>query len=63
MQGGRAMPFLRIAAQIFVSSADAPATTTQCFAWMEREKLAKLLVACTYLSSIVSELYDAKVNA
>jgi len=25
--------------------------------------LAKPLAACTYLSSIVSELYDAEVNA
>ena len=42
-------PFSRTAAHIFVSPGDASATIT----------LAKLLAACTYLSSIVSELYDA----
>jgi len=38
----------------------APATITQYVAWMEdNSMLAKPLAACTYLSSIVSELYDA----
>ena len=60
MQGGRAMPFLRIAAHIFVFHGDARATVTQYVARMERQSmLAKRLAACTYLSSIVSELYDA----
>jgi len=27
--------------------------------WKDNSMLAKLLAACTYLSSIVSELYDA----
>jgi len=30
--------------------------------WKENLMLAKPLAACTYLSSIVSELYDAEVN-
>ena len=55
-------PFSRTAAHIFVSPGDAPATITQCVVQMERQfnsMLAKPLAACTYLSSIVSELYDA----
>jgi len=53
-------PFSHTAAHIFVSPADAPATITQYVAWMEKNSmLAKSLAACTYLSSIVSELYDA----
>ena len=56
--------FSRTAAHIFVSPGDAPATITQYVAWMEdNSMLAKPLAACTYLSSIVSELYDAQVNA
>jgi len=31
--------------------------------WKDNSMLAKPLAACTYLSSIVSELYDAEVNA
>jgi len=31
--------------------------------WKNNSMLAKPLAACTYLSSIVSELYDAQVNA
>jgi len=31
--------------------------------WKDNSVLAKPLAACTYLSSIVSELYDADVNA
>jgi len=37
MQGGRATPFLRTAAHIFVSSGDACATITQYVARMERQ--------------------------
>ena len=45
---------------IFVSPGDAPSTITQYVAWMEgNSMLAKPLAACTYLYSIVSELYDA----
>ena len=51
------------AAHIFVFPGDAPAIITQYVAWMERQfhacQVAKPLAACTYLSSIVSELYDA----
>jgi len=54
-------PFSRTAAHIFVSPGDAPATIMQYVAWMERQ-----FNACQtprsmhlYLSSIVSELYDA----
>ena len=47
------------AAHIFVSPGDAPAIITQYVAWMERQFNSKPLAACTYLSSIVSELYDA----
>ena len=44
---------------IFVSPGDASATITQYVPWMERQSmLAKVLAACTYLPSIVSELYD-----
>ena len=53
-------PFLRTAAHIFVSPGDAPATITQYVAWMERQfNACQTLAVCTYLSSIVSELYDA----
>jgi len=53
-------PFSRTAAHIFVSPGDAPATITQYVAWMERQfNACQPLAACTYLSSIVSELYDA----
>jgi len=31
--------------------------------WKDYSMLAKPLAACTYLSSIVSELYDAEINA
>jgi len=31
--------------------------------WKDNSVLAKPLAACSYLSSIVSELYDAEVNA
>ena len=45
------------------SPEDVPATITQYAAWVERQfnacQFAKPLAACTYLSSIVSELYDA----
>ena len=52
--------FSRTATHIFVSPGDAPATITQYVAWMERQfNACKRLAACTYLSSIVSELYDA----
>jgi len=30
--------------------------------WKDNSMLAKPLAACTYLSSIVSELYDAEIN-
>ena len=57
-------PLSRTAAHIFVSPGDAPATITQYVPWMERHSmLAEPLAACTYLSSIVSELCDALVNA
>ena len=53
-------PFSRTAAHMFVSPGDAPATITQYVAWIkDNSMLAKPLAACTYLSSIVSELYDA----
>jgi len=48
----------------FVSPGDAPATITQYVAWMERQfNACQTISARTYLSSIVSELYDAEVNA
>jgi len=53
-------PFSRTAAHIFVSLGTAPATITQYLhGWKDNSMLAKPLAACTYLSSIVSELYDA----
>jgi len=43
-----------------VSPGDAPATITQYLhGWKDNSMLAKPLAACTYLSSIVSELYHA----
>ena len=57
-------PFSRTAAQIFVSPGDAPATITQYVARMESQfNACQTLAARTYLSSTVSELYNAKVNA
>ena len=59
-------PFSRTAAHIFVFPADVPATITQrsmLHGWKDNSMLAKPLAACTYLFSIVSELYDALVNA
>ena len=50
-------PFSRTAAHIFVSPGDAPAIITQYVAWKDNSMLAKPLAACTYLYSIVSELY------
>jgi len=55
-------PFSRTAAHIFVSPGDARATITQYVAWMERQFNAcqtPRSMYCTYLYSIVSELYDA----
>ena len=53
-------PFSHTAAHIFVSPGDASATITHMLhQWKDNSMLAKPLVACTYLSSIVSELYDA----
>jgi len=53
-------PFSRTAAHIFVSPGDAPATITQYVASMERQfNACQRLAVCTYLSSIVSVLYDA----
>jgi len=63
MSYGKKSPFSRTAAHIFVFPGDVPAIITQYVARMETLKdnsmLAKPLAACTYLSSIVSELYDA----
>jgi len=45
---------------IFFFPGDAPATITQYVACVERQfNACQTLAACTYLSSIVSELYDA----
>jgi len=57
-------PFSRTVAHIFVSPGDAPAIRpiTQYVAWMERQFNACQTPRCMYLgylSSIVSELYDA----
>ena len=55
-------PFSRTAAHIFVSPGDALATISSrnlLHAWKDNSMLVKPLAACTYLSSIVSELYDA----
>ena len=53
-------PFSRTAANIFVSPGDAPAIITHVLhGWKGNSMLAKPLAACSYLSSIVSELYDA----
>ena len=53
-------PFSCTAAHIFVSPGDVPVTITQYVAWMERQfNASQTASACTYLSSIVSELYNA----
>jgi len=53
-------PFSRTAAHIFVSPGDAlRLSRNMLHGWKENSMLAKPLAACTYLSSIVSELYDA----
>ena len=57
MSSGKKSPFSRTAAHIYVSPGDAPATITH--GWKDNSMLAKPLAACIYLSSIVSELYDA----
>jgi len=45
---------------IFVSPGDASGAITLNVVWVERNSmLTNSLAACTYLSSIVSELYDA----
>jgi len=43
-------PFSRTVAHIFVSPGDAPATITQCVAWMERQFNACQTPRCMYLS-------------
>jgi len=44
----------------FVSPGDAPAIISNMLhGWKDNSMLVKPLAACTYLSSIVSELYDA----
>jgi len=48
------------AAHIFVFPGDAPAISCNMLhGWKDNSMLAKSLAACTYLYSIVSELYDA----
>ena len=44
------LPFSRTAAHIFVSPGDAPATITQCVAWMERQFNACQTPRSMYLS-------------
>ena len=52
-------PFLRTAAHVFVSFGDTPATITQYVASMERQfNACQMPPACTYLSLIVSELFE-----
>ena len=53
------IPFSRTAAHIFVSPGDAHATIMQYVAWMERQFNACQTARSMYISSIVSELYDA----
>ena len=53
-------PFSRTAAHICVSPGDAlRLSRNMLHGWKDNSMLAKLLAACTYLSLIVSELYDA----
>ena len=60
VQENKKASFSHTAAHIFVFPGDSPAIITQYVAWMERQSmLVKPLAECTYLSSIVSELYDA----
>jgi len=40
-----------------------PLSRNMLLRWKDNSMLAKPLAACTYLHSIVSELYDAEVNA
>jgi len=53
-------PFSRTAAHIFVSPGEPlRLSRNMLHGWKGNSMLAKPLAACTYLSSIVSELYDA----
>jgi len=52
--------FSRTAAHIFVSPGDTlRLSRNMLHGWKDNSMLAKPLAACTYLSSIVSKLYDA----
>ena len=55
--------FSRTAAHIFVSPGDAPAIITQYLhGWKDNSMLVKPLVACTPLSSTVSQLFELQVQ-
>ena len=54
-------PFSRTAAHIFVSPGDAPATITQCVAWMERQFNACLTTRSMYLSIFNSFRVSPKI--
>jgi len=58
-------PFSRTAAHLFVPPGDAQLRLSRntLHEWKDNSMLAKPLAACAYLSSILSELYDAYVNA
>ena len=57
------LPFLRTAADIFVSPGDAlRLSRNMLHRWKDNSMLAKWLAACTYLRSIIFDLYDAYVN-
>ena len=55
MQEGRAMPFLRTTAPIFVSPGNVPSAITLNVIWMN-SMLANCLAACAHLSITVSEI-------
>ena len=63
MSYGKKLPFLRTAAQIFVSPKDAPAIITQYVARMERQfNACQTLAACAHLFSTVSQLFEPQMQ-
>jgi len=58
------MPFLRTAAHIFVPlELPLQLSRNMLHRWKDNSMLAKRLAACTYLSSIVSELYGTMLKS
>jgi len=59
MSYGKKSPFSRTTAFLFPLETPLRLSRNMLHGWKDNSMLAKPLAACTYLSSIVSELYDA----